>query len=248
MTIKDMNLSLMPRRVAEPRDRDPRIGSQTVRKSRATAVTSAANQPAAGRSAPVPAKAVHDSGRFHLLLALVLVNILALPAMGYWLYDHFEVNSGPVVTNPVTARDLADATDSIYQNVAELEARVSQLQVALAEQQQLFSSTLLDLQQQLASAMTEAAEVSDAAKPTAAPSVQWVVNAGIFSSQDSADSVQRVLAPLGYKALRREVEVAGVPSYRVYVPGFADRASAEEVARKIMGQTGIHGLWVWKGD
>tara|TARA_R110001592_G_scaffold363398_2_gene687957 strand:- start:27679 stop:28422 length:744 start_codon:yes stop_codon:yes gene_type:complete len=247
MTIKDMNLSLAPRAAARPRARDARIGSQAMRKSRATVVPAAANQPAASRSAPNSVSTVRDSRLSPLLLALMLLNTLALPAMGYWLYDHFEVNSRPVITNSLSASDLAAATGSIDQNLAELETSVSQLQVALAEQQRLFSSALLDLQQQLANGMAEA-EASHVSQVVAAPLGQWVVNAGIFSSLDSAESVQGLLAPLGYEALRREVVVAGVPSYRVQIPGFDDRASAEEVARKIMGQTGIHGLWVWKGD
>lgn len=247
MTIKDMNLSLEPRIAARPRTRDARIGLQAMRKSRATEVPTDANPPAASRTAPNSVSTVRGSRLSPLLLALILLNTLALPAMGYWLYDHFEANSKPVFTSSLSVSDLAAATGSIDQNLAELETSVSQLQVALAEQQGLFSSALLDLQQQLANVMVEA-EVSDASQAVAAPLGQWVVNAGIFSSLDSAESVQGLLAPLGYETLRREVVVAGVPSYRVQIPGFDDRASAEEVARKIMGQTGIHGLWVWKGD
>jgi len=122
------------------------------------------------------------------------------------------------------------------------------LQLTVAQQQQVFNSALLDLQDQVALSVAEAAEKPGAAQATVPPAGQWVVNAGTFSSLDAAEAVQKLLLPLGYQALLQNVQVAGEATYKVQITGLDDRASAEEVARQIMAQTGIHGLWVWKDD
>ena len=248
MTSKDMNLNMPPRRPEKPRERKAPIGAKPGRRPRPVVAASSLR---AGGSESEPVAGGGDVREHRwpsFLLALVLLNTLALPAAGYWLYQHFEASSRAAQVGFLSAADLADATGAVDRNLAALDSRITQLQLTLAEQQRVFNSALLDLQDQVSPSVPEAAKKPGTAQPVAPPAGQLVVNAGTFSTLVAAESVQKQLAPLGYDALLQEVAIAGEPTYKVQITGLDDRASAEEVARQIMAQTGIHGLWVWKDD
>jgi cell division septation protein DedD len=75
---------------------------------------------------------------------------------------------------------------------------------------------------------------------------RWEVNLASFTEQHSALALQKKVKAAGYSAKVSKVEVAGKSSYRVSIPGIANKDKARQLNLEVQRKTGLTKSWVSK--
>ena len=142
------------------------------------------------------------------------------------------------------------ALEVLEEDVRALHAHLEQSQLAVQEQQRLITSALLDIDAKLTALDVERAargEPPGVAEEQVAPDA-WVINVSTLTEPEKATLLVEQLLGMGYEARVVPTDSGEQTGHRVQVTGFGQRASAEQAARQIMGQTELNGLWVWKDE
>lgn len=187
-------------------------------------------QKAAG-STPAPVKPQGVSG---LSLLWPMFNSAALVAVAAWFYWQGEQTLDDTAVVPdvtvaaVQAEEFAGVKDELAALKVELDSQrelTAKLQAALASAQESLSAAEPDIKRE---------------PPRSKPN--WVINAGDYRDQQRATAAAGSLRLLGYQV--ELTEVSGL--WQLRLPGFEQRAQAEEAARQIMAGSELNGLWVSK--
>jgi cell division protein FtsN len=217
-------------------------------------------------------EAIRQSPRFRLIIALLLLFLLLA---GLWFTNQSNQSATDSFSQSTSTSSAIKANqaqiETLNNQVLSLQQEVEELKLSLQEQQSLINTNSKDLNkeiqtlaQQLQAFNTQAASEpipseaglnkttsSKATPTTTAPKKatnHWYVNIGTFSSKKSAQKLQNQLSTLGHAAQINTTSLENKPAYRVQLPGFKDRETAELAARQVMDKTNLNGLWAWKDE
>ena len=234
MTAKDLNLSLDP----------GLLQSTTTPGSAMTSPSSISRDSREPVGSPIksPWKAT---------ALIALLNIATVLGAGYW----FVELSGKMPTVDRTAS--AEADQAIRTDLAELNIQISALQdeiqnlrLAQNEQRELLKSSIRETQlpkdkpQKSANlAKEKPAEVAKLVEDK-----DWYVNLGSYTSSKEANRLRQKMLAIGYQPQIKKQKDQNQMSYKVVLPGFKNRESAEVAAKLLMEQTNLDSLWVWQGS
>lgn len=201
-----------------------------------------------------------------LSVALVSINLIFLLIAGIWLSGlNDQTTDRQSQLSVSTEQQLSNQLTSLDEQLTEIQQRLDQLTLSVSEQQQLIATSANDLTKELESLTAQQALLSNRvikAESTAAtdtatknktptsPTAQkkWHVNLGTFSTKEAAMRLQKQLLALGHSVQVNSTSIENKTAYRVQLPGFEDRESAERVAKQIMDKTRLNGLWAWKDE
>ena len=258
MTEKDLNLSIDSSLLASSADHRP---------------TQNATQPAASLKENMNPQGTPGDTKTEsrlplaILVGAIAVNLFFLTWAGLWLQKNVPASPDNPPAELSGAYSPA-VIDGIERQLTELSQQLNHLSLRLAEQKLLFAAGHHELSDKLDSYAETVATLSSPAtdtlqKPAAAISAalapakpanqkpqgkQWFVNLGTFSTRTSAKGLQQQIGNMGYPATLREIAIDGKTAYRVQIPGFESRQTAEKTAQEIMSRTKLSGLWAWKED
>lgn len=236
MTTKDLNLSL-----------DPGLLQSTNTRSSAAAMPPEIRQPMG--SHVFESKAAKTPWKVAALIALL--NIAAVLGAGYW----FVELSGKMPTADGTAS--AEANQAIRSDLAELNIQISALQdeiqnlrLAQNEQGELLKSSIQKIQLPINKPQkkTNLAKEKPAEVAKLVEDKDWYVNLGSFTSSKEADSLRNKMLTIGYQPQIKKQRDDNQVAYKVVLPGFKNRESAEVAAKLLMEKTDLDSLWVWQGS
>lgn len=196
-----------------------------------------------------------------MLIGVVVTNAVFLLLAGISLTESFERNSISDRIYPETESitkvalvEFGDQIATLQKQLAgqgdALQQQLHDFQLVLRVDQQQLVSGYLDMTEHLQSAINQPQKITQPASPQASAITslnKWYVNIGTFVNTNAAIGLQQKIVNLGYPATISRLTLDGKIAQRVQVAGFADRASAEDVAQKIMDTTKLNGLWAWKG-
>ena len=244
MTDKDLNLSLdqsllKPRRETDQRD-TPADTAQTPPETDLTADHHGLNQQKIERPRQTE----------WLLIAVLASNLLMVITIIFLLTQQPDANNSadklaPAEdSNRLLLESKMDQMDRQFeQSISQLNQQLEQLQVSLLDQQRQQTSALLDLSENIeqkgGDLKKESAETTTSA--------HWHVNVGTFSTNEAATQLKKQIDAIGYQAEINLVSLDDKIVYRVQLPGYKDRETAENAAREIMDKTNLNGLWAWEG-
>jgi len=249
MSSKDLNLSLDSSLV------QPQIQPEPSTHSTQSSSARKISQTALGEERKNPT--VQTWLTITIATGIVLLNIAFLIWAGLWLNE--QGTNQPASTSTLNGTALSASIKSattpelrkIEEQLLALHAQVDQLNLRIADQQQILSANLTDIarqlkQQQLETSTKAISPALSPAKPK--PEANWYVNLGTFSSKAAAEKLQQRIKALEYSAVITTATINNRAAYRVQLPGFLDRDSAENTAQKLMQQTKLNGLWAWKDE
>lgn len=194
------------------------------------------------------------------IITIVLLNLLFVIIAGFWLFTKENQPNTTKVVSVVTpetpSKILLDELDA---RLEPLNEKLAQLQLVLNEQQRLIASSSHSLDKQLQAISLQVSNTTKTASKTEAKTVtktsappiskkNWYVNVGTFSSKEAALKLQKQIQALGHKVQINAATVGSKTAFRVQLPGFKDRESAEGTARQLMNKTNLNGLWAWKDE
>lgn len=194
---------------------------------------------------------------FILLSAtLLIVNALFLLWAGFWLSSHNQPPNNVVDTiSPSVMKGISTKFETLDKQLLSLQQQLDQIKLSIGEQQLLIATSSLDLNkdvqdltQQVQIALTSKTKTKKPDTVKKVPSKDWHVNLGTFATHDAALRLKKQLSALGHSVQINTTTFDNKTAYRVQLPGFKDRNSAELVARRIMEQTNLNGLWAWKDE
>ena len=244
MTDKDLNLSLdqsllKPRRETDQRD-TPADTAQTPPETDLTADHHGLNQQ----------KTERPQQTEWLLIAVLASNLLLVITIIFLLTQQPDANKSadklaPAEdSNRLLLESKMDQMDRQFeQSTSQLNQQLEQLQVSLLDQQRQQTSALLDLSENIEQKIGDLKKEST--ETTA--SAHWHVNVGTFSTNEAATQLKKQIDAIGYQAEINHVSLDDKIVYRVQLPGYKDRETAENAAREIMDKTNLNGLWAWEG-
>jgi cell division septation protein DedD len=191
-----------------------------------------------------------------LSVTLFIANALFLLWAGFWLSSHNQPSSNVANTiNPSIMKGVSTKFEILNKQLLSLKQQLDQIKLSIGEQQQLIATSSLDLNkdvqdltQQVQIAIAPKAETEKPDTVKKIPTKDWHVNLGTFSTHDAALRLQKQLSALGHSVQINTTSFDNKTAYRVQLPGFKDRNSAEQVARRIMDKTNLNGLWAWKDE
>lgn len=252
MTNKDLNLALdqsfiQPKPLSErgPTHPEPQINP---------APTSPQNgqDPTTPHLGPVPTGWLSRKSPRHewIIVTVVFANMLFLTLAGFWLSAQENQPSEIKVTKTAPSRDPLKITLSkLDTKLLSLDQKLNQLQLTLNEQQRLIATSSLNLDKQVQGLSLQLKNTAETApKKSTPPTKAWHVNLGTFSTKEAALRLQQQILALGHQVKINNTSLDDKTAYRVQLPGFKDRESAELIARQIMDKTNLNGLWAWKDD
>tara|TARA_R110001599_G_scaffold68948_1_gene194007 strand:- start:276 stop:1013 length:738 start_codon:yes stop_codon:yes gene_type:complete len=244
MTDKDLNLSLdqsllKPRRETDQRD-TPADTAQTPPETDLTADHHGLNQQKTERPRQTE----------WLLIAVLASNLLLVITIIFLLTQQPDANNSadklaPAEdSNRLLLESKMDQMDRQFeQSIGQLNQQLEQLQVSLLDQQRQQTSALLDLSENIEQ---KGGNLKKESTETTA-SAHWHVNVGTFSTNEAATQLKKQIDAIGYQAEINHVSLDEKIVYRVQLPGYKDRETAENAAREIMDKTNLNGLWAWEG-
>ena len=182
---------------------------------------------------------------------IALLNIAIVLGVGYW----FVELSGKMPISGSAAS--AEGNQAIRTDLAELNIQISALQdeirnlrLAQNEQGELLRSSIQEIplptekpQKKSNIAKEKPIEVAKLVED-----INWYVNLGSFTSSGEADRLRKKMLAIGYQPEIKRQKVQNQMSYKVVLPGFKNRESAEVAAKLLMEQTDLDSLWVWQGS
>jgi hypothetical protein len=244
MTDKDLNLSLdqsllKPRRETDQRD----IPTDTAQTSPETDLTE--DHP--GLKQP---KIERPQQTEWLLIAVLASNLLLVITIIFLLTQQPDTNN-PADKLAPTENDNRLSLESkmdqmnrqFEQYIGQLNQQLEQFQVSLLDQQRQQTSALLDLSENIEQKIGDLKKESTGTTTSA----DWHVNVGTFSNNEAATQLKKQIDAIGYQAEINHVSLDDKIVYRVQLPGYKDRETAENAAREIMDKTNLNGLWAWEG-
>jgi cell division protein FtsN len=244
MTDKDLNLSLdqsllKSRRESDQRD-SPVAAAQTLSEPTMTADYPGLDQP----------KAERPQHTEWLLIAVLASNLLMVIAIIFLLIQQPDTNNSADKLAPaednnrLLLESKMDQMDRQFaQSIGQLNQQLEQLQVSLLDQQRQQTSALLDLSENIKQSGSDLKrEIIETTT-----SAHWHVNLGTFSTNEAATQLKKQIDAIGYQADINHVSLDDKIVYRVQLPGYKDRETAESTAREIMDKTNLNGLWAWEG-
>lgn len=197
-----------------------------------------------------------------LSIGIISINLIFLLLVGLWLLNQNH-SSTEITSSKAKLAGLSTApNESINQQLTALQTKMEQIELTLHEQQRLIATSSQDLNQKIQQLGTQVEAIKtpktkkEPPKATPPPpktvikqpKTQWYVNIGTFSSKDAAQRLKKQLLTLGHTVQINTTSFDNKPAYRVQLPGFKDRESAENTARQIMNKTNLNGLWAWKDE
>ena len=157
--------------------------------------------------------------------------------------------------SPSIIKGINTKFETLNKQLLSLQQQLDQITLSIGEQQQLIATSSLDLNagiqnlsQQIKIAITPKAETKKPDTVKKISTKDWHVNLGTFSTHNAALKLQKKLSTLGHSVQINTTSFDNKTAYRVQLPGFKDRNSAEQAARRIMDQTNLNGLWAWKDE
>lgn len=193
----------------------------------------------------------------------IMANLFFLIIAVFWL-SHQNPQPDNITHNvkAIVEEDTRTNIEPIKEQLLQLQQQLDQITVSLHEQQRLIATSSQDLnvdiqdvaqQVQTLNAIKTTTNkpgivVSKKAEEAITPTKGWHVNLGTFSTKDAALRLQKKLLALGHSAQINTTTFDNKTAYRVQLPGFNDRDSAEKGARRIMDETNLNGLWAWKDE
>jgi hypothetical protein len=191
-----------------------------------------------------------------LSVTLFIANALFLLWAGFWLSSHKHPSDNAMNTiSPSIIKGISTKLETLNEQLPSLQQQLDQIKLSIGEQQLLIATSSLDLNagvqnlaQQIKIAITPKTETKKPDTVKKIPTKDWHVNLGTFSTHDAALRLQKQLSALGHAVQINTTSFDNKTAYRVQLPGFKDRNSAEQVARRIMDQTNLNGLWAWKDE
>ena len=244
MTDKALNLSLdqnllKPRRETDQRD-IPTDTAQTPPETDLTADHPGLNQP----------KTERPQQTEWLLIAVLASNLLMVITIIFLLTQQPDTNNPadkPAPTENDNRLFLESKMDQMNrqfeQSIGQLNQQLEQFQVSLLDQQRQQTSALLDLSENIEQKGGDLKKESTETTTSA----HWHVNVGTFSNNEAATQLKKQIDAIGYQAEINHVSLDDKIVYRVQLPGYKDRETAENTAREIMDKTNLNGLWAWEG-
>jgi len=237
MTRKDLNLSFDQSLVQHSTTQTPPLRN----------VIQLPGGPKSKKPVKKPPSRRHPGIQTVTMAAIAFINIAALLLAAYWLSS-----LQPAVPRP--AAGIAERSEfvllEINEKITSMHGQLDTLQLTVLKQEQLLAQLVIgdaeDTQETIDT--NKNTENPVLTKESPKPADNWYINLGTFISEEEAVGVKRQLRSIGLEAqIRHEVQ-GGTTAFEVHLPGFEDRDSAELAARKIMEQTRLNGLWVWKSD
>jgi cell division septation protein DedD len=202
-----------------------------------------------------------------LSVALVSVNLVFLLIAGIWLSGlNYQTTGEQNRLGNATNKQFSNKLTSLDEQITEVQQRLDQLALSIREQQQLIANSANDLNKELETLTSGQAQLTNMLKlkaentaaidaaskdktPISPPAPKkWHVNLGTFSTKEAAVRLQKQLLALGHSVQVNSASIENKTAYRVQLPGFKDRESAERVAKQIMDKTRLNGLWAWKDE
>lgn len=191
-----------------------------------------------------------------LSVTLFIANAFFLLWAGFWLSNHNPPSDNVVDTiSPSIMKGINTNFETLDKQLLSLQQQLDQIKLSIGEQQQLIATSSLDLNanvqnlsQQIKIAITPKPKTKKLDTIKKIPTKDWHVNLGTFSTHNAALKLQKQLSALGHSVQINSTSFDNKKAYRVQLPGFKDRNSAEQVARRIMDQTNLNGLWAWKDE
>lgn len=239
MTRKDLNLSLA-RDLLEPaaqQYRAPQNPDAVVEFS-----SRQRQQRAAGQKSRQP-----GGGQWSAITIAVIAvaNMLFLMVAGIWLSGHtYDSAARPGAASVETSPEINLLLLQIDNRLKTVEQQLGGLQLALDEQQPIMASDSFDIDSHVRDTLSQQEIAIDAPAPAPA----WHINLGNFDSREVALGLQQRLQAIGHQTRIKPVTSDDKTSYLVVLAGFDQRESAELVAKQIMAQTDLNGLWVAEGE
>ena len=198
-----------------------------------------------------------------LPIALLLANLIFLFIAGFWLsHQNQQPDPTSLTINTLVEENVRTNIEPIKEQLLQLQQQLDQITISLHEQQRLIATSSQDLntaiqnvaqQAQVLTVIKTKAQKPETVMNKKATEVTtltkgWHVNLGTFSTKDAALRLQKKLLALGHSVQIDATPFDNKTAYRVQLPGFKDRDSAEKVARRIMDETNLNGLWAWKDE
>lgn len=243
MTDKDLNLSLDQNLLKPWKEIDQRDTPADIAPPEKPTL-------AAERSGQDGPKAERSQQMGWLLTAVLTSNLLMVVTIIFLLIQ--QPNPGKPADMITPAEDdnrlllesKMDQMDRQFeQSIGQLNQQLEQFQVSLLDQQRQLISALLDLSENIKQTGSDL-EREIAGTTTSA---HWHVNLGTFSTNEAATQLRKQIDAIGYQAEINHVSLDEKIVYRVQLPGYKDRETAEKTAREIMDKTKLNGLWAWEG-
>lgn len=244
MTDKDLNLSLdqsllKPRRETDQRDTSANT-AQSLAEPDLTADHPGLDQP----------KTERPQQTEWLLIAVLVSNLLMVITIIFLLTQQPDTSSSADKLTPtennnrLLLESKMDQMDQQFeQSIGQLNLQLEQLQVSLLDQQRQQISALLDLSENIEQKGGDLKKESTETTTSA----HWHVNVGTFSTNEAATQLKKQIGAIGYQAEINHVSLDDKIVYRVQLPGYENRETAENTAREIMNKTNLNGLWAWEG-
>ncbi|MEH6616247.1 MAG: SPOR domain-containing protein [Porticoccus sp.] len=258
MTRKDLNLALDNSFIQPAPISDDEINNQTAPKIPTPPhkqCDTAENTIAIPTSSKLPGKppsrlTLEPSGYKWLVIAVVFINMLFLLLAGLWLSTQEQPpREMTIAAAPKADKNAERELNELNGKLLSLDQKLDQLQLTLSEQQRLIASSALDLDKRFQALSLQLKNTPETeTKKTLLPTKAWHVNLGTFSTKETVLKLQKQIQALGHQIQINTTSIDNKTAYRVQLPGFQNRASAEEIARQIMEQTNLNGLWAWKDD
>lgn len=181
-----------------------------------------------------------------ITIAIIAVaNMLFLMVAGIWLSGHtYDSAARPDATGVDISPEINLLLLQVDNRLKTIEQQLGSLQLALDEQQSIAASDSFDLDSHVRETLGQQQETVTAPAPAPA----WHINLGNFDSREVALGLQQRLQAIGHQTRIKPATSDGKTSYRVILAGFDQRESAELVAKQIMAQTDLNGLWVAQGE
>jgi|GEM_PF-660212 len=216
--------------------------------------------------------AIQQSPLLWLSIALLLLLLLLA---GLWLTNQSNQSATDSFNSVSSTNQSIEANqaqlEKLNNKVLSLQQQIEQLKLSLHEQQSLITTSSEGMNKEIralshqlqtskAKATSNPTPTSEAIPGKATSSKEsntpapkkttnnWYVNLGTFSSKKSAQRLQKQLSVLGHSAQINTTSLEDKLAYRVQLPGFTDRESAELAARQVMDKTNLNGLWAWKDE
>jgi len=250
MTNKDLNLALNNSFIQPTPMSEDEISNQTTPKA-PTHTHTKCDATATPKQSKLPRWfALESSHHKWLVIAVVFINMLFLLLAGLWLSTREEPPREVIITNaPEADKNLEPILNKLNDKLLSLDQKLDQLQLTVSEQQRLIASSALDLDKRFQILLLQSkTTLATEAKKTPLPPKSWYVNLGTFSTKEAALKLQKQVQDLGHQVQINTTSFDNKTAYRVQLPGFQDRESAEKIAHQIMAETNLNGLWAWKDE
>ncbi|MFK8047075.1 MAG: SPOR domain-containing protein [Halioglobus sp.] len=240
MTTKDLNLSLDPELLQTTTASGPAVADTPAPPPDTREPISA--PPVTGYSAKPPWKST---------ALIALLSVATVLGAAYW----FVELSGKMPT--AQRADSEEANRAIRSDLAELNIQISALQneiqrleLAQNRQGELLKASIKEIKlpkDKLQKSKNLAKEKPDEVAKLVEDK-DWYVNLGSFTGAKEAEGLRKKMLAIGYQPQIKKQQDQYQMSYKVVLPGFKNRESAEVAAKLLMEKTNLDSLWVWQGS